>query len=313
MLRSTHGHYSRHYSARARELVARAYAEDLETFGYHFEEAPGPLRTSTPGVARDARERQSEPEGEGSDDRGARTPSLLCIGSGAFDRPGWRNLDLPSRQYEARQSARIDYAHDLMSLEPLPLADGDLDAAYCSHVIEHLSDEAALHLFRETHRALRGGGVFRVSCPDIAHIHRAFAREDRFFFSRFAFAQLLPDLSLPQAFLHCFAYPRTTHAKKRLCEPLGDAAVYELFGRLPLEEALAEVARPIPVAEANRLFPQAHHNWWTVPKLERFLREAGFRTVIEQRFNCTASPHMIDRSTFDATRPFMSLYVEAIR
>lgn len=307
LLRSTHTHYAHYYTARAKEMVTRAYRDDFEAFGYVFEP-----RKHAPGSSVPSSGSAPEPlEGAGHG-LGARTPALVNAGSRTFSRPGWTNLGVPAEK-ERTVDHGTDYVHELNSDAPWPFPDAELDAIYCAHVVQRLSDQAAERIFREAFRCLRPRGVLRVLCSDMEHIHRAFVREDRFFFSRCDFVQTLPNLSLAQAFLHCFAYARTTHADPRLCAALDDAEVHDLFARLPLEEALAAVVAPVPLEAARKAFPRESHNWWTMGKVSRALRAAGFQTVIEQRFNSSASPHMTTRGVFDAFQPQLSLYVEAVR
>lgn len=45
-----------------------------------------------------------------------------------------------------------------MSDTSVPIADGIAHLIYCSHVIEHLPDAAAVHLIEEAYRCLRGEG-----------------------------------------------------------------------------------------------------------------------------------------------------------
>lgn len=61
----------------------------------------------------------------------------------------------------------------------LPLAEGCVDAIYCSHVLEHLwPDECAIAL-RNTYRYLRSDGVFRLVVPDVLALARGFVDDAR--------------------------------------------------------------------------------------------------------------------------------------
>lgn len=73
---------------------------------------------------------------------------------------GWANLDLGL--------GRGVIGFDLT--RPLPVATGSIDFIYSEHFIEHIGRPQALRLVRECHRALRPGGVLRLSTPDLAKL-----------------------------------------------------------------------------------------------------------------------------------------------
>tara|TARA_R110000822_G_scaffold101312_9_gene227534 strand:+ start:953 stop:1450 length:498 start_codon:yes stop_codon:yes gene_type:complete len=107
----------------------------------------------------------------------------INIGSCGFRKDGWLNLDKPSSHYSAWQSP-IDIEHDLMTLNPICIRDECLDIAYTSHTIEHLSDEYVYHLFKEVHRILKKGGVFRITCPDIGKCYEAYKSGNKNYISK---------------------------------------------------------------------------------------------------------------------------------
>ncbi len=84
----------------------------------------------------------------------------LNIGPGPrFSKPGWHTLD--------HYLEGADISCDLRESPRLPLASHSVGKIFCSHVIEHLSDEAVDTLFRECFRLLKNGGIARFSCPDL--------------------------------------------------------------------------------------------------------------------------------------------------
>jgi predicted SAM-dependent methyltransferase len=95
------------------------------------------------------------------------TMNLLNIGCGSRFHPAWINIDLVAvsphvRQYDLRKG--------------LPFADNHLDACYSSHVLEHLTPEAAEASLSEQFRVLKHGGVVRVVVPDLEGIAREYLR-----------------------------------------------------------------------------------------------------------------------------------------
>ncbi len=86
---------------------------------------------------------------------------LLNIGCGSICHKAWVNLDAcPStpfvRQWDIRNG--------------VPFANGQADAIYMSHVVEHLSRADAVALIKECRRVLRSGGIIRVVVPDLEAI-----------------------------------------------------------------------------------------------------------------------------------------------
>lgn len=70
--------------------------------------------------------------------------------------PGWLNCD--ANVFSGKADMWVDLRN------PLPIADGWLEAAYSHHVVEHL--HAIEAHFKDVFRALKPGGVYRVAGPD---------------------------------------------------------------------------------------------------------------------------------------------------
>jgi SAM-dependent methyltransferase len=60
--------------------------------------------------------------------------------------------------------------------ERLPFKEGQFDAVYHSHVLEHLPHSQALPFLRECHRVLAPGGILRVVVPDLEMIARLYLK-----------------------------------------------------------------------------------------------------------------------------------------
>ncbi|QYX29912.1 class I SAM-dependent methyltransferase [Sphaerospermopsis torques-reginae] len=94
------------------------------------------------------------------------------VGSGSFCHPLWTNIDYVSGWYGQVQKKIVH--HDLMSETPLPIESNSAEIVYTSHTIEHIKDRAVLYFFRDTYRALKPGGIFRVTTgPDAETDFRA--------------------------------------------------------------------------------------------------------------------------------------------
>ena len=88
---------------------------------------------------------------------------LVNIGCGSVFHPAWINIDANPFDPSVR---RWDVQRGL------PLRDGDADACYASHVLEHLTSAVAGQLLAECHRVLRPGGIIRLAVPDLETIAR---------------------------------------------------------------------------------------------------------------------------------------------
>ena len=92
---------------------------------------------------------------------------LVNLGCGRTHHPAWINVDfVPSDPTVIR--------HDLR--ERLPFADGEIDAVYHAHVLEHLSLSDGSALLAECFRVLKPGGILRVGVPDLEDIAREYLR-----------------------------------------------------------------------------------------------------------------------------------------
>ena len=67
--------------------------------------------------------------------------------------------------------------HDLS--HSIPLKDQTADFIYSSHFLEHLFKPDAERLLTDCHRALKSGGILRISIPDLAYAISLYARGTR--------------------------------------------------------------------------------------------------------------------------------------
>jgi predicted SAM-dependent methyltransferase len=93
------------------------------------------------------------------------------IGCGPYALPGWVNLD-------AARTEGVDVVWDLR--RGLPFADESCAAVFGEHVIEHVPRGDAEKLLRECRRALKEGGVLRLSTPDAGRYLRSYAGDGEF-------------------------------------------------------------------------------------------------------------------------------------
>ena len=238
------------------------------------------------------------------------SPAYLNIGALDFPHPLWHKLDNPTElQAFARRQRHIDVPHDLTSARPLPLADNSLKIAYCSHVIEHLSDDHVARLFGEVHRTLQPGGTFRVVAPDADLFLRAYLRNDADAFR--------PALSLyraetiEQRFLMQFASALVRAHPARLGNRPTDEEIRDQARSRPAAEFFSSLTSRVPV-DLQRDHPADHMNWFTPAKTVEMLRKAGLSDVRLSACGQSALPLLRNRYLFDPY-PDHSLYVECTK
>jgi len=219
------------------------------------------------------------------------------LGAGAFRHPCWTNVDHKSDWYRSVQGH--DFIEwDLLSLTRIRVADNSAEIVYCSHTIEHITDDAAQNMFNEAFRILKKGGVFRVTTPNIDLEYRAFKEKDRQFF----YWKKDKSFSLHQIFLSHFASSAS----------ISDHELDKIFSKMEYEEALNYCISRCSL-ETQRNSPGGHINWWNAKKLRRMIGTAGFREVCLSGYGQSSSPVLRNTRFFDNTHIPISIYMEAIK
>jgi predicted SAM-dependent methyltransferase len=243
------------------------------------------------------------------EDAKATVPRRIIIGGGDYVYgPAWHNVEYVTAGYADKYKAlpkNIDIAHDLTAGKPLPIRDGTIEAAYTSHVIEHLKDDHVQFMFDDTWRVLQPGGYFRISCPNIDLYVRAFLEKDLEFFhyrhhAHYAAAGIQD--SVAGLFLDVFATDIGSRPKPYTYEDV--RASMETHG---IEQALDRYSAEAPYDYAKSHF---HVNWFNPAKLTRMLGAAGFKQIYVSSFGQSFCPAMRDIKMFDLGDPKISLYVE---
>jgi len=84
---------------------------------------------------------------------------------GSFQRNGWINLENRIKDFN-------------IITDDLPFDDGTVDQFYMSHVIEHIPIICSFHVVKKIYDKLKIGGKYRIVCPDLEVITRAYIDKD---------------------------------------------------------------------------------------------------------------------------------------
>lgn len=233
---------------------------------------------------------------------------------GGLHHPCWTNIDLDrpwkKTQYSEKNveyNSKYDIKHDLLSMQPVPVESSLAELVHTRFTIASLTDEIAYYMFKEVYRILRNGGIFRISTPNIDLDYRAYFNSDMTFFFWFGKNSLL---SIEQAFLFHVATQLSTFATDGPPERIGDEQFRDLLKSNSMEDALNYCTSrcSLEIQKRNR---QNHINWWNPQKLQRMLKQAGFKTVYLSTREQSAAPVMRNEVYFDNEDNKFVMYMEA--
>lgn len=224
----------------------------------------------------------------------------------SFFRPGWRTCDLVDADYI------IDFRKN-----QLPFPENSLDAIHSSHLIEHISTDAGLKLFREIFRCLKPRGIFRVSTPDMSLLIAQYKKENWRFFLQADGSDILQRI--------CKGYlpPESILMHNRL---IGWFASYS--GRLDtgggpiadkdiVDKNLRNLSRYefrdwcVSLLEPQRVY--AHVHLYDYEELFNALESVGFSTIKKVKYGESISPYMVNPVIDQPKHKIYSLYVEVIK
>ena len=89
----------------------------------------------------------------------------LQIGSNVWKKAGWINIDIDP-------SVNPDLVLDVR--QGLPYQDNSIDYIFMEHFFEHINQQESQKLLHECYRALKSGGVIRISGPDLQKLAKLY-------------------------------------------------------------------------------------------------------------------------------------------
>ena len=233
------------------------------------------------------------------DEKKDKTHLMINIGGQNYVKRHWKNLDYNSSKYNY-SSFFLDYPFDLTSKKSLPFNNEEVSVFYSSHTVEHIPQEYTEGIFKEIVRALKPGGVFRVTMPDFDLAYNAYKNKDLNF--PFHFYTFPKDRSLEDRFLHFFAMDLEGKGLEK--------EVISKFKTLSKEDFANYFTEMVPRDLQKKT--QNHISWWNYDKMYKQLKKAGFTNVYRSEKSQSKFKEL--RQTGIDQRPSsFSLFVEAIK
>lgn len=223
----------------------------------------------------------------------------LNIGAGT----NWRHPEVICLDY-ALPNAEV--AFDLNKRNQLPFEDSRFMGVYTSHCIEHLQESQVEWWVGEAFRILKGGGVFRITAPDIKAFFDAYDAKDASFYDWIRGRGVYQFDSWLRLIVRSFAEP--------VVDNYDDEELYRLYQSMTRADFLKFFNdQAEKVVDERFLNPACHKSWWSGEKMRALLIETGFSKAEIKRQNESGSAVFAQKRFFNRTRPYMSFYVEAIK
>lgn len=173
----------------------------------------------------------------------------------------------------------------------LPFAAGFADAAYHSHVMEHIPRDAVLGFQKEILRVLKPGGIQRICLPDLEQLVQEYTR-----------SLAGDDMTSETSRQH------DTHVAA-----IFEQCVRDMPGGAQGRSGMRVLAEKVLLGDA-RARGETHRWMWDRVNIRAVLAEAGFTDITVQHWNRSAIPGWADmgleRSSDGSEYKPMSLYVE---
>ncbi|MEO9945561.1 methyltransferase domain-containing protein [Paraglaciecola sp.] len=228
----------------------------------------------------------------------------LNVGAGGAPIDAFINLDVTSDWYNQHHQD-LDFVEYDIRKDNLPYNDSTVDNIYCSHVIEHIENDAVERFLENSYRKLKPDGVLRIACPDAEFLYKTCLFDNDFWFwRRDWFRQNFPQKYLNNLTQRDFLIREISTPRVR--EDFVDQAKWTPDR---MDEVLHELTQGL-VFDLDNI--GNHINFWTFNKLEKMGAKIGFKHIVDSKYQGSISQDMVG-SQFDRTRPGMSMYVDFVR
>lgn len=231
---------------------------------------------------------------------------MINIGAGQnYFRRHWKVMDFSTSHYTFHRGI-IDISHDLTSNKPFPFKDNSVFCFYSSHTFNYLPEENCKFILKEIYRCLKPESGVRITTWDISKLEKGFLNNDEKLFERVK-GVLSNTESIEQKFLGQFD---TYSAKK-----LSPSEIRLQYNKLGSKEFKDYFSKNIPRQWHKQ--NASDSSWWDINKIEKFLKDAGFRRIYSSTPQGSKFPEMRGKGRwtgFDSTKPpEVVFYIEAIK
>jgi SAM-dependent methyltransferase len=219
---------------------------------------------------------------------------------------GWKTVDIVD----------ADYLCDIRK-DPLPFQSCSVDAINSSHVVEHLEPQAARNFYAECYRALKPGGVLRISTPDADLLIDKYMQGDWHFFVRadgqYIFSRIYAgDIPPESLLLHNRLVGWFASYSGRVDTGGGPiVSKLEVDGRLASGDVRDFSDWCVSLLEDGRTY--AHVNVYESTRLYKELREAGFTEIIPSGYGSSDHALLVSSRIDKEKHKSYSLYVDAMK
>lgn len=205
-----------------------------------------------------------------------------------------------------------------------PFSDDSISFIYSSHFFEHVSDETALNLLKESFRVLKPGGVFRMVVPDFALFLKKYRENDCEWYSRNGGLDGRPEWpqfgvknTLSNILLHWLSNYDFKSEEGFYRGPPRGIDEKEVKARAfdnSLEEFCNWIHSKVPVKDPR--VKTQHINWWDSKKMKKFAMSSGFLSFLQKQYMETDFTEFTDSDMFDSWQPGrkeFSLFFEFVK
>lgn len=233
---------------------------------------------------------------------------------GGLHHPCWTNVDLDrpwkNDKYYPNSpefNPKIDIAHDLLSMNPIPVESSTAELVHSRFTVDRLTDETAQYFFNEIFRILKKGGIFRIVSTNLDLDYRAYVNNDRDYFF-----WLEDDFTIEQMFLFHVVTQTSTNYHDSNTHKISDEELRQLFKKMNYEDVLNYCCSKCSI-EIHKNNRYDHLNWWNQKKFGKMLNIAGFNSIYRSAAEQSASPVMRNEYYFDNDHMKVMMYMEAVK
>lgn len=235
----------------------------------------------------------------------------INLGAGTWNCENWIGLDKIQNNYLNENST-------------FPIPDNSIEYIYSAHFFEHINDETAYNLLKESKRVLKPGGIIRIILPDFELLKRKYCENDTYFFNKIGFKgrpewpKYNVEVCLENILTHWFSNydegePDNNNGYRGPPRMLTKSDIKYNANNLSTEEFSKWCVSHIPINEKN--VTTQHINCFTKERFDNIFKELKFTEYNKSRHMESKIKDIYKYNKFDnfKDRSAMSLYYEAVK